>query len=330
MTEPFVTICIPVYNGEKYLKQCIESCLSQTYSNYEIVICDDGSNDRSVKIIEAYVEKHKNIRFSINEKNKGLVENWNTCMKKSQGEWIKFVFQDDYMDATCLQQFVNLIDPSINLIVCARNFILPNNASADVLDYYTNRVRTLKNTILNQSNYFTPEMISRIAVENICLNFIGEPSLIFFRKNITNELGFFNPIFKQICDLEYVLRIASKHGLVYLPEKLCAFRIHEGSTTSSNIEKKYYELHYIEPLLFSWVLLYSKDYAMLRSNLTVLQKLKLKLYFAYKSYLANMVNRKENLEYYLFSSPQDNFKEIYASKNGNVLVWMIAMLKRNS
>lgn len=330
MTEPLVSICIPVYNGEKYLKQCLDSCLDQTYSNYEIVICDDGSKDNSAKIIEEYTAKHKNIHFTSNEKNKGLVENWNTCMKNAEGEWIKFMFQDDYMDRTCLRKFVSQIEPSIQLIVCARNFILPEKASADVAEYYNNRVRTLENTFVTKSNYFSPQIISKIAIENICLNFIGEPSLTFFRKSITNELGFFNPLFKQICDLEYVLRIASKHGLKYVSEKLCAFRIHSESTTSSNVEKKFYELHYIEPLLFSWVLLYSKDFQALRDALNPFQKMKLMLYFRLKCYNANRVQEKEKLNYYLFNESQEQFKEIFANRNGNIYIRLLAVLRKKA
>ena len=328
MTEPLVSICIPVYNGVRYLKECLDSCLHQTYSNFEIVICDDGSTDTSVQLIEDYAIANKNIRFTKNEKNLGLVENWNTCIKQARGEWIKFVFQDDYITENCLQKFVDQINSSVNLMVSARNFILPENPSDDYIDYYTNRVRTLENTGAYLSTSFTPQSISKIAVENISMNFIGEPSLIFFRKKIIEEVGFFNPMFKQICDLEFVLRIGSKYGLQYIPEKICAFRIHAGSTTTTNVENRYFELHYIEPLLFSWVLLYSKDYRTFRKYLNPFLKSKLKLYFKLKCYLAHKINNKENRKHFIFDDSTGHYKEIYDSRNGNALVRLLALFKK--
>ncbi|WP_317897482.1 glycosyltransferase family 2 protein [Aurantibacillus circumpalustris] len=328
MTQPLVSICIPVYNGEKYLKQCLDSCINQTYDNYEIIICDDGSTDTSVQLIEEYAISNKKIRLSKNEKNLGLVENWNACIKQARGEWIKFVFQDDYIAENCLQKFVEQIEPSVNLIVSARNFILPENPSSDYINYYTNRVRTLENTGAYSSTFFTPQSISRIAAENISMNFIGEPSLTFFRGRVVDELGSFNPLFKQICDLEFVLRIASKYGLKYIPEKICAFRIHTDSTTSTNVENKYFDLHYIEPLLFSWVLFYSKEYNTFRSCLNVFLKFKLKMYFKLKCYVANKVNREENKNHLVFNPSQTQFKEIHNSKDGNLLVRMIALVKK--
>jgi len=328
MTEPLVSICIPTYNGEAYLKACLDSCVNQIYENYEIVICDDGSKDASTRIIEEYAGMHPKIRFYRNEKNLGLVANWNRCIELSKGEWIKFVFQDDYVTKNCLQQFAQNVNPSVSLLVSARNFILPENPSADYLSYYTNEVRTLVNTNDHKDPFFSPALISRIAVQNISMNFIGEPSLTFFRKNLVNELGFFSDALKQICDLEFFLRIGSKYGLSYIPEKLCAFRIHSHSTTSTNLENKYFELHYIEPLLFSWFLLYGEHYSGFRAHLNTFQKMKLKLYFRVKCYSAYTTNVKKNYGYYLFAGHEHPFKEIFSWKKGNILVWLIAALRK--
>ena len=192
MTNPLVSICIPTYNGDKYLVECLETCVNQSFKNYEIIICDDGSTDKTETLIEIYASKYKFIKFFKNEKNLGLVANWNRCLDLSSGTWIKFVFQDDYITYDCIEKFVNEITSSNQLIVCKRNFILPENPSSDFSNYYNNVVRTLENTNDYSGKQFLPELISKIAVENIGLNFIGEPSLIFFKKNIVNEVGLFN------------------------------------------------------------------------------------------------------------------------------------------
>ncbi|PBQ33856.1 hypothetical protein CNR22_19400 [Sphingobacteriaceae bacterium] len=328
MTEPFVSICIPTYNGEAWLKQCLDSCLNQSYTNYELVICDDGSTDTSALIIEEYRTKYKNISFFKNEKNLGLVANWNRCVQLSKGEWIKFVFQDDYITQNCLQRFVQTVNPSVPISVCARNFILPENASKDYIDYYTKVVRTLENTSTHKDTHYPAELIAKIAVENMCMNFIGEPSLIFFKKSITQELGFFNADLKQICDLEFALRVSGKYGLTYIPEKLCAFRIHNQSTTTTNVTQNYFQLHYIEPMVFAWLLLFDKVYMIFRSHLSIKLSFKLNFYFQWKCYQAYQVNLKENRQHNLFLEEQTKFKEIHQYKNGTPWVRLLSRLKK--
>lgn len=327
MTKPLVSICIPTYNGDKYLVECLESCVRQSFTDYEIIICDDGSSDKTVSIIEEYVARYEFIKFIKNEKNLGLVGNWNKCLNLSSGTWIKYVFQDDYITNDCLEKFVHQITDSTQLVVCKRHFVLPNNASSDDLKYYTNVVRTLENTSNFRGKVFSPELISKIAVENICLNFIGEPSLVFFKKSVIQEVGLFNNNLKQICDLEFALRIASKFGLTYLPEQLCAFRIHQDSTTSTNVSNKYFEIHYVEPLLFSYLLLFDDKFSAFRSHLNFAQLFKLKLYFKLKAYKAYSVNIKDNRKHYLFTEANMNFRKILDCKKGNLLIKLIAAIR---
>lgn len=326
MTNPLISICIPTYNGDKYLAECLNTCLDQTFTNYEIVICDDGSSDKTISIIEQYKNKHPLIKFYKNEKNLGLVGNWNKCVELSSGEWIKFVFQDDYITKECLQEFFNGIDESTVLMVSKRNFILPNKPSDDHINYYTNEVRTLENTTSYIGSLFTSKLISKIAVQNICLNFIGEPSLIFFKKNIIKDVGLFNHSLKQICDLEFALRVASKYGLKYIPKKICAFRIHLDSTTSTNLSNKYFEMHNIEPLLFSYFLLFDKHFEVFRSNLTVFQLIKLNLFFRVTAYRAYKVNLKEKYNYYLFNDSQTQYKEITKVKKGGLFIKLVVAI----
>jgi glycosyltransferase involved in cell wall biosynthesis len=327
MTKPLVSICIPTYNGGKYLVECLDSCVNQSFKDYEIIICDDCSSDETSSIIEKYAVIYPFVTFYRGEQNLGLVGNWNKCLSLSLGKWIKFVFQDDYITNDCLQKFVDQIEDDTQLMVCKRHFILPENATIDQVNYYTNEVRTLENTSEYTGKNFPPQLISKIAVENICMNFIGEPSLIFFRKSIVEDVGDFNSSLKQICDLEFALKIASKFGLKYVPEKLCAFRIHNDSTTSNNVDNKYFELHYIEPLLFSYLLLFAKQFKSFRSYLNFYQMLKLKLYFKLKVYKAYSVNIKEGRNNYLFTNQNIAFQKIHEYQNGSPLIKLIAAIR---
>lgn len=100
---------VPVYNMEKYLKKCLDSLVKQTFSDFEIVIVNDGSTDKSEKIIEKYKNKYPNIKV-INQKNKGLSEARNEGVKKAKGKYIIFIDSDDYVEKKLLEQIDKKID----------------------------------------------------------------------------------------------------------------------------------------------------------------------------------------------------------------------------
>ena len=80
------SICIPIYNGEKYLRECIDSALNQTYKNFEIILLDDLSNDNSFSICNEYKKRYTCIKVIQNEKNLGLVGNLNAAINLAQAE----------------------------------------------------------------------------------------------------------------------------------------------------------------------------------------------------------------------------------------------------
>lgn len=315
MTDPLISVCVPVYlpsrqagNGEKHLKECLDSCMSQTFTNYEIIICDDGSSDKSISIIEEYVAKSKQIKFVKNEKNLGLLGNWNKCVELASGTWIKFLFQDDIMNANCLEEFVKHTSASVELIVCKRNFLLEDSATEDVKDYYQNRVRTLENTGHFVSNDFNAQTISKIANEHLSLNFIGEPSLTMFKKEALLKVGGFDNELKQICDLEFLLRLASVYGLRYIPQQLCAFRIHNSSTTVKNVNSNNYYIDHIEALLYVLKLLTKPEFKNLRTLIGINGISKHRMFVKYRFYKAfkairNAQDRK------IFDDLSSNYKQ---------------------
>lgn len=320
-----ISICIPVYNGSSFLRTCLDSCLAQDYGNFEIVLCDDGSSDGSQDILREYAAQHPNIHLHINPNNLGLVGNWNRCLELAKGEWIKFVFQDDYLEENALSRYVQYIKPETRLLVSRRNFILPQTASEDVRRYYTKVVRTLENTCPQASTHYSPKRISRAAMKYPAMNFIAEPSLSLFRKDVLEESGVFNPWLKQICDLEFLLRLASRYGLEYVPETLCAFRIHEASATNSNVQNKHVELRYIEPMVYSGLLLFAPEFKAFRANLGLFDRMKLKVYFELKAYRAFAENKKGNWKHPVFEAKLSFSEALNKVAGGN---WLIKLLDR--
>ncbi len=105
------SILVPVYNGEKYLKECIDSILNQTYKNFELIIVDDGSTDNSGVICDEYAEKDSRISV-IHQENKGRYAARISCLNNVKGEYVFFVDADDYIASDCLEKINEQIENS--------------------------------------------------------------------------------------------------------------------------------------------------------------------------------------------------------------------------
>jgi len=286
--NPLVSICIPTYNGAQYIDKCIESCLAQTYTNIEIVICDDCSTDNTLELIKVFSQKDQRIKFYQNSSNLGLVGNWNATLINSSGEYIKWLFQDDWMELNAIEEFIEVAKKGYDFIISKRNFILENLISNKDKDYYKNDVKSLEQHFptKDDAHYFSPKEIVNLAVNNIALNFIAEPSLIFFKKCLINKVGLYDHLLNQICDLEYNLRLAVEVGIFVINKPLCSFAIHSNSTTNSNISKKYFQLRFIEQSYYAYKLIRHSDFIEFQNSLTFSQKTKLNIYYKYRMHEA--------------------------------------------
>lgn len=100
-----VSVIVPVYNVEKYLKRCLDSIINQTYKNIEIILVNDGSKDNSRNICEEYEKKYENISL-INQENGGLSAARNTGLKYVKGEAVTFVDSDDWLELDAIEYYV--------------------------------------------------------------------------------------------------------------------------------------------------------------------------------------------------------------------------------
>jgi glycosyltransferase involved in cell wall biosynthesis len=119
-SQPLVSVLTPVYNGEKYLAECIESILAQTYSNWDYVIVNNCSKDRSLEIAQHYARQDPRIRVHNNPEFLALMPNWNHMMRQlSPGsKYCKVVHADDWLFPECLAEMVKLAEanPSVGLV----------------------------------------------------------------------------------------------------------------------------------------------------------------------------------------------------------------------
>src|SRR5437016_6724903 len=119
-TQPLVSLVTPVYNGEKYLAECIESVLVQTYQNWEYIIVDNCSTDRSREIAEGYAKQDARIRINTNQKFVGMIQNHNIAFRQmsSASQYCKMVHADDWLFPECIMQMVKIAEahPSVGIV----------------------------------------------------------------------------------------------------------------------------------------------------------------------------------------------------------------------
>lgn len=132
MSTPKISVIVPVYNVEKYLHRCIDSILSQTFTDFELLLIDDGSKDKSGAICDEYVVKDNRVCV-FHKENGGVSSARNLGLDNACGEWISFVDADDYLDVECLSMLMSQQNADLTIInyICHNGSerIIPNSAS---------------------------------------------------------------------------------------------------------------------------------------------------------------------------------------------------------
>ena len=104
-----ISIIVPVYNSEETISRCVDSVINQSYTDWELILVDDGSTDRSSDIIEEYARKSSRI-IGIHQKNSGVVVSRNEGLKIAKGEWISFVDSDDWIEPEMYESVMDRVD----------------------------------------------------------------------------------------------------------------------------------------------------------------------------------------------------------------------------
>ena len=228
MTSDLVSVVIPVYNSEKFLEECLDSILTQTYQNIEIIAVDDGSTDTSPGILERYSDKI-NI---ISQKNQGLASALNLGISKMKGDWFKWFSPDDVMHSNTIE---TLIDEAKNH---SDNIILYSNWN--IIDDAGNTLREFHESNYNELSEFDFN-VRLLDGQQINVNTTLIPA-IFLKKYGIRELD--EPV---AIDYDFFLRSALLHDVKFhlISQPLVNYRIHSAQLSHKNISKT---LNYISEI----------------------------------------------------------------------------------
>lgn len=265
MDSPLVSLCLPTYNGELFLQDALNSIVKQTYTNIEVIVSDDNSNDNTLLLVTKFKEKVIFPVHILHHSPNGIGANWNNCIKNARGVYIKFLFQDDILFPSCIEEMVRFLNTNqeIGLVCAKRNIIIEGEKTKKVKEWLENygdlqtelKLNDVDKYVLDRT-FFKDSLVTLTAQ-----NFIGEPSGTLFRKSMVSKIGYFREDMIQILDLEFYYRILKNSKIAILNKRLYSFRIHENQATNLNSGKDEGDL-----LLYKKILL-KQYFWYLRSNL---------------------------------------------------------------
>jgi glycosyltransferase involved in cell wall biosynthesis len=264
-STPAVSVCVPLFNGARYLAQCLASIAAQTFDDIEILVVDDGSTDEGVEIAREFGAHDRRCRVLENAYNVGLVANWNRCVEHARGRWIKFVFQDDVVYPQCLAELVRAASRKALLVACDRTLIFEQGVPEETKGIYLQHQRDLKH-VFAQGPTLTPEAMQRIALEHFGLNLVGEPTSVLLDRRVFETYGAFCTAFSSLADLELWLRVGVNAGVVLIANELVGFRVHGTSASAANISRGLYRSTYLEKLILLRECVHSPHFAALRAK----------------------------------------------------------------
>jgi glycosyltransferase involved in cell wall biosynthesis len=244
----------------KYFKETIACAREQDYQNLEIVICDDHSTDGTFEFSKRLAKEDYRVRVFRNDKNVGLVQNWINSIMHAQGEWIKFLFQDDLMASDTVSRMVNqAVIHDVGIVVCDREYFFESGYDEKLKRFYNEKLPKTS-LIFPECRAYSPEETASRIKPYVFKNCMGEPPCFMFKKEGFDVSDM--PLdFKQLIDYVFILRKILNEKFVYIPKKLVKFRVHNTSESKRNSTVnqdnkdslyKYYYIKYYEKLLLAY------------------------------------------------------------------------------
>lgn len=223
MQNPKVSVLMSVYNGARYLREAIDSILSQSFNDFEFIIIDDCSNDNSPMILKEYASQDTRIRLITNKFNLGLTRNLNKMIKEARGEYLARFDCDDISLRERFKKQVEFLDNNSKIGM--------TSLWADIIDVNGNKMRTIKYPTIDED-------LRKVLIK---YNPFFHPGLMM-RKSAVVEAGLYNEDWRFAQDYELYFRIAKKWKLANVPEILLKYRETNSSITADKNRK---QVHFV-------------------------------------------------------------------------------------
>ncbi len=211
--KPTVSVCIPAYNAARFVGETISSVLAQTFDDFELVVVDDASRDRTAEVVASFDDPR--VRLERNEAGLGVEGNWNRSVSLASGRYVKLLCHDDTLRPDCLATQVALLEAHPDVVMVA--------GRRDVVDE-DGRVLISDRGLGRLAGVVAGREAVRATVRS-GTNLFGEPVCVLMRGERLRDCGPFSGIRPYMIDLEYWCRMLELGPLYAQPATVGAFRV---------------------------------------------------------------------------------------------------------
>jgi glycosyltransferase involved in cell wall biosynthesis len=223
---PLVSILMTAYNREKYIVEAIESVIAQTYSNWELIIVDDSSSDKTVAIANEFVNKDSRITITQNPQNLGDYPNRNRAANFANGKYIMYLDSDDSFLPNAIEYVISVFS------------VFKDSQFATLYQY---------NDIDRPIEYSSEKIIQTHFFKRSILH-IG-PGGTVITNDLFNKIGGFTTLYGPASDMYYNIKVASNSKVILMPFKYLNYRIHEGQEINNHFSYLYNGYLYFQDIM---------------------------------------------------------------------------------
>lgn len=222
MRKPAVSVCVPTYNYARYLSDCIESVLQQTFPDWELIICDDCSTDGTQELASGYAARDRRIRYVRNQRRLGMSANLKNVADRAEAPYIKILCADDWLAERHLETMVSLMDQHPGVVL---------GTAAEIHTDAEGRPTAVQFLLGEHVSVFSgEEMLDRMARGH---GFGGNSSFII-RTSTYQRVGGYDPTIAYAVDYELAARLSRVGDYLHTDEPLFYGRSHSESSSSVN------------------------------------------------------------------------------------------------
>lgn len=211
-----ISIVLPVYNGERFLRESIDSVLAQTYTNWELLIVDDCSTDNTAAIVHEYVQKDSRVQYYKNEKNLRLPRNLNRGFSLARGDYLTWTSDDNVFWPTALEKMYNALrsNPDAGFAY----------ASCDIID---------------EEDHVIEYMMLYPGIEKRAVGANPVGACFLYKREVYETVGGYDPEALYVEDFDYWQRIFMRYKVVPIYEILYSYRSQKGALTFTRKQEDY-------------------------------------------------------------------------------------------
>ena len=226
MKQSLISVIVPVYNTEQYLKQCVKSLLDQTYKELEIILVDDGSPDRCPAMCDEFARADNRVRV-VHQANRGQAKARNTALDICEGEYIAFVDSDDWLELKAYEQMMSMMQQyDLDAVFCMANIISRGEVVEQRFHYFE------EGTIKSADEIVRLTLRDKIG---------GQPWMKLFRKSCWQNVRFPEGRIYEDLAISFVPFINARRPVGFLDQALYNYRINpEGTSLGGNPIRQYH------------------------------------------------------------------------------------------